>query len=814
MIKIGGKEYLNLQEAVLENALDIAILKQMTGYNGPYESLNDITDPVVKALYLVGTEVPYEIYQYNGSTYDYLGTFAANGAQGPEGPIGPQGPQGIQGEQGEPGPIGPKGDQGEVGPQGPQGIQGIQGPQGEQGPAGKDGIASITVNGSTYEPVDGNITIPDYPTSLEWDNIENKPDLSVYELKSEAFSGDYNDLTNKPSIPTKTSELTNDSGFITSSALNGLATETYANNAANNAVNSLDQTLAQVAKTGSYSDLSSKPDLTVYELKSEAFSGDYNDLTNKPTIPVVDYPVTSVNSKTGDVVLAAADINAKDNNTIQANIDRIDAAVTDVNNALNEEVTAVANDLLNHTSNNTIHVTASDKETWSNKVSQEQIADMATKTELSGKLDKVTNKTNTAQVYYKTAAGTNKMIDCATIAANYQSIMMRDASGHCKVIDPVDDSDIVNKKYVDNNIPDVSNMVTTDTDQTITGNKTIKGILNFKRYDDTPSFRIYSLSNNYVSLDGLKNVNETTVKTSYRLPLYDTERSKTIATVDQIPTNYVTTDTDQTITGKKTFGTVFSKNGMIIGDESNLDNNNMTVLPTGEIHLGNYRNYTSTILNLPKKSGTFTLVTNDDIADMVTIGGNQRITGIKLFDEGYIGITQNMDTGKAIKINADGIIDIYEDGGITNGLSECHLHFPRNVFTDTLAVISDFNYKNGETFSNTSYYTAYGHLTGGGKQLLITIPLPKNLKNIKSVTVNKFAPVIRGIGGYVNGSKYIDYITTAGYTVNPIIAAPNAISVQVIKDTEFGGSNNTPVSLLFNTGGLDLTFNTQQTQSE
>lgn len=175
MIKIGGKEYLNLQEAVLENALDIAILKQMAGYNGPYESLNDITDPVVKALYLVGTKVPYEIYQYNGSTYDYLGTFAANGAQGPEGPIGPQGPQGIPGQDGEQGPIGPKGDQGDVGPQGPQGIQGETGPQGEQGPAGKDGkdglTTSITVNGNTYEQVEGNITIPDYPTSSDFDNL-------------------------------------------------------------------------------------------------------------------------------------------------------------------------------------------------------------------------------------------------------------------------------------------------------------------------------------------------------------------------------------------------------------------------------------------------------------------------------------------------------------------------------------------------------------------------------------------------------------------------------------------------------------------
>lgn len=34
-----------------------------------------------------------------------------------------------------------------------------------------------------------------------------------------SFSGSYNDLTNKPSIPTKTSDLTNDSGFITISSV-------------------------------------------------------------------------------------------------------------------------------------------------------------------------------------------------------------------------------------------------------------------------------------------------------------------------------------------------------------------------------------------------------------------------------------------------------------------------------------------------------------------------------------------------------------------------------------------------------------------
>lgn len=65
----------------------------------------------------------------------------------------------------------------------------------------------------------------------DYDDLTNKPDLSIYELKSQAFSGNYNDLTNKPTIPTKTSDLNNDSGFITSSDLSGYATETYVNTA-------------------------------------------------------------------------------------------------------------------------------------------------------------------------------------------------------------------------------------------------------------------------------------------------------------------------------------------------------------------------------------------------------------------------------------------------------------------------------------------------------------------------------------------------------------------------------------------------------
>ncbi len=139
MINIDGKVYLNLQEAVLNNALDIETLKRMTGYNGPFASTSEITDPVTKALYLVGTTIPYSIYQYTGTGYKYLGPFAADGAQGPQGVPGPQGPAGVPGEQGPKGDKGDPGEPGSMGPEGPQGIQGVAGPAGPQGPKGDPG---------------------------------------------------------------------------------------------------------------------------------------------------------------------------------------------------------------------------------------------------------------------------------------------------------------------------------------------------------------------------------------------------------------------------------------------------------------------------------------------------------------------------------------------------------------------------------------------------------------------------------------------------------------------------------------------------
>lgn len=81
----------------------------------------------------------------------------------------------------------------------------------------------------------------------------------VISESSSDFSGSYEDLTDKPVIPSSTSELVNDSGFITG------------------------YTVTQSDVT-QYEDVLSITESQISDL-TPPFSGDYNDLSNQPTIP-------------------------------------------------------------------------------------------------------------------------------------------------------------------------------------------------------------------------------------------------------------------------------------------------------------------------------------------------------------------------------------------------------------------------------------------------------------------------------------------------------------------------------------------------
>ena len=107
--------------------------------------------------------------------------------QGPAGPAGPQGPQGVQGEMG---PQGPQGEPGAIGPAGPIGPQGPQGPKGETGATGS--VAEVAYAGEG-----------DVVTDLLLDKTTSKLTVGKnIKLATVARSGSYNDLTDKPTIPT------------------------------------------------------------------------------------------------------------------------------------------------------------------------------------------------------------------------------------------------------------------------------------------------------------------------------------------------------------------------------------------------------------------------------------------------------------------------------------------------------------------------------------------------------------------------------------------------------------------------------------
>lgn len=127
--------------------------------------------------------------------------------------------------------------------------------------------------------------------SGSYDDLTNKPDLSIYAetadlatvattgaysdlsgtptLATVATTGDYDDLTNKPTIPA--AQVNSDWD-----AVSGVA----------QILNK--PSLATVATTGAYSDLSGTPTLATV-----ATSGDYDDLIDKPTIPTATSDLTN-----------------------------------------------------------------------------------------------------------------------------------------------------------------------------------------------------------------------------------------------------------------------------------------------------------------------------------------------------------------------------------------------------------------------------------------------------------------------------------------------------------------------------------------
>lgn len=174
-------------------------------------------------------------------------------------------------------------------------------------------IAAITMpeNSFLHTNGSGNFT-PSLcmPAGLAWLSYttvdQQKDHLALAEVAS---SGDYSDLTNKPTAFTP-------------------AVHTHTISDVTGLQSSLDSKLG-VGASIPYSSLTGAPTIPAAQVNSDwtatsgvsqvlnkptfatvATTGSYDDLTNKPVIPSVNYPVISVNTKIGAVVLTNTDVGA------------------------------------------------------------------------------------------------------------------------------------------------------------------------------------------------------------------------------------------------------------------------------------------------------------------------------------------------------------------------------------------------------------------------------------------------------------------------------------------------------------------------
>lgn len=221
MIKIGDKEYRNLEEQVAfltqkSTLADLGI--HLKGF------VSDISElPMENAVdgdtYGVGTQPPYRYYAYNGGAYSDIGTFPQEGPKGVPGDRGPQGPAG---------PVGPKGD---------KGNQGIAGPSG--GGVGVDritkmdlavgqpslaysnttGAALVKQGKITAAGQDYSISVNDRLPILPGKNVSIKPNTenTALEINAEQAVNSVNGKTG--AVVLKTSDIENDSDFVKSTNL-------------------------------------------------------------------------------------------------------------------------------------------------------------------------------------------------------------------------------------------------------------------------------------------------------------------------------------------------------------------------------------------------------------------------------------------------------------------------------------------------------------------------------------------------------------------------------------------------------------------
>lgn len=194
---------------------------------------------------------------------------------------------------------------------------------------GQFGDVSVTATSINAQPVNSNLTNIS-GLALSADKVigtDSAGAITQFTLsslsKSVLASNSGSFIQSLLGVPTAVSGFTNDSGYITSTQATSAQVNADWNSVSGKSQILNKPTLFSGAYTdltgkpalfsGNYADLSGKPVIPAAQIQSDwnqTNTASLDFIKNKPAIPSVNYPVTSVNTKTGAVVLTNTDVGA------------------------------------------------------------------------------------------------------------------------------------------------------------------------------------------------------------------------------------------------------------------------------------------------------------------------------------------------------------------------------------------------------------------------------------------------------------------------------------------------------------------------
>lgn len=167
---------------------------------------------------------------------------------------------------------------------------------------------------------------------------------------------------------------------------------------------------------------------------------------------------------------------------------------------------------------------------------------------------------------------------------------------------------------------------------------------------------------------------------------------------------------------------------------------------------------------------------------------------ITITDSFGVTTTENRTVGIGLPI-------LYIDRGMRSISMNSFPTEDAQFVVNNVDVMHELFYRAGDTFTLTGYTPIHGFVTLGNKLVRLTIPLPKSLENISTITCTACTGGVRvTAGGYLNnGSDSSNWINDSTVTVTAYKAGDKLIRLELSTSGTYSNvTNNAPVIMACN----------------